>query len=146
MVSPVRFRPSPLVRTFRQSGARRRRRGSSNNGASLLLVRTVRCRRWNSAFGDKRGISPSAAEALYALTDGFIAPAEFLSVFLFIPAGLVAIRARVLPVRLGVITLLLAALLLVLPIGFVGIIFLMPLWTVVTAIVLVLRARTTALS
>lgn len=96
------------------------------------------------AFGDKRGISPDAAEALYALTDGFVVPAEFLSVFLFLPAGVIAIRARVLPFWLGAITLLIGALLLVLPVGFVGIIFLMPLWTVATAMVLVLRARVTA--
>lgn len=95
------------------------------------------------AFGDQRGISPDAAEALYALTDGFVVLAEFVSVAFFLAAGLVALRARVLPVWLAIVTLLLAALLLVLPIGFVGIIFLMPVWTIIVAIVLAIRARAT---
>jgi hypothetical protein len=38
----------------------------------------------------------------------------------------------------------LAALLLVLPIGFVGIIFLMPVWTVIVAILLAIRASDSA--
>jgi hypothetical protein len=92
------------------------------------------------AFGDKRGISPDAAEALYALTDGFVILAEYVSVVFFLAAGLVALRARVLPVWLAIVTLLIAVLLLVLPIGFVGIIFLMPVWTIIVAIVLTIRA------
>ena len=91
------------------------------------------------AFGDKRGISPDAAEALYALTDGFVILAEYVSVVFFLAAGLVALRARVLPVWLAIVTLLIAVLLLVLPIGFVGIIFLMPVWTIIVAIVLAIR-------
>ncbi|MBD0338170.1 MAG: hypothetical protein ICV67_02660 [Thermoleophilia bacterium] len=95
------------------------------------------------AFGDQRGISPDAAEALYALTDGFVVLAEFVAVGLFLAAGLVALRRRVLPTWLAIVTLLLAALLLVLPIGFVGLIFLTPVWTIIVAIVLASRISET---
>ncbi|MEK6274959.1 MAG: hypothetical protein AABM30_06415 [Actinomycetota bacterium] len=95
------------------------------------------------AFGDQRGVSPDAAEALYALTDGFVVLAEFVAVVFFLAAGVVALRARVLPAWLAIVTLLLAALLLVLPIGFVGIIFLMPVWTIVVAVVLAIRVSDT---
>jgi hypothetical protein len=71
-------------------------------------------------FGDKRGISPDAAEALYALTDGFVVLAEFVVVGLFAAAGLVALRRRVMPGWLAIVTLLIAAVLLALPIGFLG--------------------------
>jgi uncharacterized protein (DUF58 family) len=50
------------------------------------------------------------------------------------------VRLRALPVWLGWVSFLLALLLLILPIGWVGVVFGLPLWMIATSVLLYLRA------
>jgi hypothetical protein len=83
-----------------------------------------------------RELEPGAAEALFTLGDGFFFGAEVLLVGLFLCAGLAAIRARALPAWLGWVSLVLAVLALIPPIGWAVVVFAFPLWILVVAALL----------
>jgi hypothetical protein len=85
-------------------------------------------------------LTPESALALRLLGDGFFIGAQ-LSAALFVAAtGLLIVRLRALPVWLGWFSFVLALLLLIPPIGWAGLIFVMPLWIIATSLALYLRA------
>ena len=86
-----------------------------------------------------RSLSPQAAETLMVLSDGFFVVAEFIAVGFAAAAGLAIIRGTTLPSWFGWITILLAVVLVVGPVGWAGLIFGIPLWTLITSIWLFAR-------
>jgi hypothetical protein len=86
-----------------------------------------------------RTVSPQAAEALMVLSDGFFVAAEFLAVGFAGAAAVALIRGKNSPSWFGWITALLAIVLMVGPIGWAGLIFGIPLWTLGASIWLFVR-------
>jgi hypothetical protein len=86
-----------------------------------------------------RNLDPGAAEVFDNLGDGFFIAAELMLVGFFLAVGLAAIRGRALPLWLGWISLALAVLALILPIGWAVVIFAFPLWLLVASALLWLR-------
>jgi hypothetical protein len=92
------------------------------------------------AFSEET-IGPAAAEALWYLDDVFAVGAQFAAVPLLVASGLVAWRTGVLPRWLSALSLVIAAVLLLAPLGGIfALAFGVPLWTVVTSVVLWRRA------
>jgi hypothetical protein len=92
-----------------------------------------------AAINDEE-LTPDSALALRLIEDGIFVGAQ-LSAALFVAAtGLLVVRLRALPVWLGWISFLLALLLLIPPIGWVGVVFGLPLWMIATSVLLYLRA------
>lgn len=75
-----------------------------------------------------RSLDGGAAEAMTALGDGFFIAAELMLAGFFFAVGLASLRARALPAWFGGISLLLALVALVPPIGWAVVVFGFPLW------------------
>ena len=86
-------------------------------------------------------LAPEAAQALNTLDNAFFIVAELSAALFVVAVGLLALRARALPAWLGWISLLLALWLLIPPIGWAGLIFGLPLWTLVVSVILYLKPR-----
>jgi hypothetical protein len=63
---------------------------------------------------------------------------------MFLAVGLLILRTRVLGVWLGWVSLAIALLLAIIPIGWAGVVWAFPLWTLVTSIVLFRRGSAAA--
>lgn len=101
-----------------------------------------------SPAGDMAGainddeLTPDSALALRYIGDAFFIGAQ-LSAALFVAAtGFLAVRLQALPAWLGWISFALALLLLIPPIGWAGLVFVMPLWILAASVLLYLRAPT----
>jgi MFS family permease len=90
-----------------------------------------------------RNLEGGAAEALTALGDGFFIAAELMLAGFFFAIGLAALRARALPAWLGGVSLVLALVAIVPPIGWAVVVFAFPLWLLVVS-ALLWRAKPTA--
>jgi hypothetical protein len=88
-----------------------------------------------------RSLSPQAAETLWVLSDGFFVVAEFIAVGFAGAAALALIRGKSSPSWFGWITALLAIVLIIGPIGWAGLIFGIPVWTLGASIWLFVRGR-----
>lgn len=86
-----------------------------------------------------RSLSPQAAETLMVLSDGFFVIAEFIAVGFVGAAAVALIRGKGSPSWFGWLTALLAIVLMVGPIGWAGLIFGIPLWTLGASIWLFIR-------
>ena len=86
--------------------------------------------------GLERPLESGAAEAASFLGDGFFVVAELLLAGFFFAVGLAAVRARALPAWLGWLSLLLAIVALIPPIGWAVVIFGFPLWVLLTSALL----------
>lgn len=84
---------------------------------------------------------PESAQTLALLSDAFFGVAEFVLVPMFVAVGLLSLQKRVLPVWLGCLSLVIALVLLIVPIGWLAVIFLFPLWTLVVSWLLFARQR-----
>jgi hypothetical protein len=84
-------------------------------------------------------LSPEGAQTLVFLSDSFFGVTEFMLVPMFVAVGLLSLRTKVFPVWLGWVSLALALLLLIIPIGWAGVVFGFPLWTLVVSVLLYLR-------
>lgn len=89
----------------------------------------------------ERSLTPQAAETLMVLSDGFFVVAEFIAVAFAGATALALIRGTSFPSWFGWITALLAIVLIVGPIGWAGLIFGIPLWTLVVSIWLFVRGN-----
>jgi uncharacterized membrane protein YozB (DUF420 family) len=90
---------------------------------------------------DKTDISPATAGTFHHLGDVFFVCAELAAM---LPIGVVAIvawRTRVLPRWWAVFSGLLVILLLIGPVGWIGLIFGLPIWTLGTSLFFLLRSR-----
>ena len=83
-----------------------------------------------------RQLEPGAAEALWNLGDGFFFGAEMLLVGFFLFVGLAAVWARAWPAWLGWVSLALAVIALIPPIGWAVVVFGFPLWILLVSALL----------
>src|SRR5918998_1531961 len=84
-------------------------------------------------------LEAAAAQALLALGNVFFFGAELSAAVLLFATGLLAVRLRVLPVWLGWASLVIALWLLIVPIGWAALLIGIPLWVLVTSVLLYLR-------
>jgi hypothetical protein len=86
-------------------------------------------------------LTPGAAQTLLMLNDMFFYAAELAAAVLLIATAIVILRTRTwLPVWLGWITLLIAVVLLIPPIGWAALIFGVTLWTILVGLLLYVKA------
>jgi len=85
---------------------------------------------------EDRDPSPAAADALSTLGDGFFIAAELMLAGFFFTVGLAALRARAFPAWLGWISLVLAVVALIPPIGWAVAVFAFPLWLLLVSALL----------
>jgi hypothetical protein len=82
----------------------------------------------------ERTLEPGAAEALFVLGQGFFVVAEFVAVAFMASAGLAILRSNLLPRWLGWVSLVLALILIISPIGWAALYLGIPLWALVIGI------------
>jgi succinate dehydrogenase/fumarate reductase cytochrome b subunit len=87
----------------------------------------------------KDDLSPQTAQSLVLLSDSAFGVTEFALVPMFVAVGLLTLKTRVLPIWLGWVSFAIAILLLILPIGWAGVVWAFPLWTIVVSIILFRR-------
>ncbi len=92
---------------------------------------------------NKNHISPATAGTLHHLGDAFFFGAELMAILLFLGVTVVAFRTAVLPKWWAALMVLVAIVLLIGPIGWAGLIFDVPIWTLVTAGMLLWSPRLT---
>jgi len=97
---------------------------------------------------DASDVSPATAGALHHLTDVFFGGAELCAALLLAAVAAVGLATRVIPRWFSFASVALAVILLILPIGWLGLIFGVPLWTLVAAALLgrPTRARRAAIA
>jgi hypothetical protein len=83
-----------------------------------------------------RSLEGGAAEAMTALGDGFFIAAELMLVGFFFTVGLASLQSRVLPAWFGGISLVLALVALIPPIGWAVVVFGLPLWLLLASALL----------
>jgi hypothetical protein len=88
------------------------------------------------AQNEERGPSPASADALAALGDGFFVAAEVAAIVLIAATALAVLRNGVFDRWVGWVSLLLAAWLVIGPIGWLGLLFGVPAWTVLVSVLL----------
>jgi hypothetical protein len=81
-------------------------------------------------------LEPAAAQALWFAGDGFFVAAEFTAALLLVATAVAILRTGVLPRWFAWVSLLLAIVLLIPPIGWAGLIFGFPLWLLVVSVLL----------
>jgi succinate dehydrogenase/fumarate reductase cytochrome b subunit len=92
----------------------------------------------------KDDLSPETAQSLVLLGDSAFGVTEFSLVPMFVAVGLLTLRTRVLPVWLGWVSFAIALLLLIIPIGWAGVVWAFPLWTIIVSIILFRRGSAPA--
>jgi hypothetical protein len=98
-----------------------------------------------ASFVDDQDLTPSAAVTFNAMGDAFFIAAEYLVPVLLVATALVVLRTRaVLPRWLAWVTLFVALVMLIGPIGWAALIFAFPIWIVVVSILLWLPPKTAA--
>lgn len=97
---------------------------------------------------DAADVSPATAGALHHLTDVFFGGAELSAVLMVAAVAAVGLATRVVARWFSIAGLVLAVILLILPIGWLGLIFGVPLWTLVATALLVrpMRAHRAAIA
>ena len=90
-------------------------------------------------------LAPEAAQALWFAGDGFFVATEFAAASLLAATAVAILATRLLPVWLAWLSLLIAALLVIPPIGWAGLIFGVPLWVLITSVLLWRRGEQAAL-
>ena len=89
----------------------------------------------------ERELESGAAEAISSLGDGFFIAAELMLVGFFLTVGLASVRGRALPVWVGWISLLLALVAVIPPIGWAVVVFAFPAWVLLVSGLLWGRGR-----
>lgn len=90
---------------------------------------------------NKNDVSPATAGALHHLTDAFFVTAELALIVLLVAVGVVAFRTGAIARWFAIFGFVLAVVLVIGPIGWAGLIFGLPVWTVIATILLVRPAR-----
>jgi len=85
---------------------------------------------------NKNEISAATAGTLHRSTDAFFVCAELAAVLLFVGAAVLAFRTKVLPKWWAALMVLVAVVLVIGPIGWAGLIFGLPVWTLGTSVML----------
>jgi hypothetical protein len=89
---------------------------------------------------DKNDTSDTSIDALVHMGDAFFGGVELFAIPMLAATALVIVRYGALPRWLAWVSLVLALILAIVPIGWLGVIIGLPLWTLVTAVVLYARA------
>jgi hypothetical protein len=89
---------------------------------------------------DEDDLSADAAQSLQSMGEAFFGATELTLIAMFLAVGLVILRTRMLGLWLGWVSLAIALLLAIIPIGWAGVVWAFPLWTIVTSVLLYLRA------
>jgi len=90
---------------------------------------------------DKDTMNATTAGALHHLLDVFFVPAELSAILLLVPIALLGFRTGVVPKWWAAFGALIAVVLLIGPIGWAGLIYGVPLWTLGTTLLLVRGPR-----
>lgn len=85
---------------------------------------------------DDRDPSPQAADALSALGDGFFIATEIAAIVLVAATAAAVLQTRVFPRWVAWVSLLLAVWLVIGPIGWLGLLFGVPVWTLLLSVLL----------
>jgi hypothetical protein len=93
---------------------------------------------------DEDDLSPEAAQALQSVGEAAFGGTEFTLLAMFVAVGLVILRTRVFGAWLGWLSFLIALVLAIIPIGWAGVVWGFPLWTLITSIVLFRRGSAAA--
>ncbi len=88
---------------------------------------------------DKNDVSPATAGALHHSTDMFFVGAELAAILLVVATAAAAFRTAALPRWWAIFSVLLGVVLVIGPIGWAGLIFGVPIWTIGTTLILTLR-------
>ena len=91
---------------------------------------------WAKAAFDNENMTDSAVEAVVQMGDSFFGGVELFAIPLLVATGLVARRTGALPTWLVWFSFVLALILAIIPIGWAGVLLGLPLWTLITAVVL----------
>ncbi|MBA2462092.1 MAG: hypothetical protein H0V45_10075 [Actinobacteria bacterium] len=87
-------------------------------------------------------LSPEAAQALWVAGDGFFVAAEFTAATLLLAVALATLRSRMLPTWLAWLSLVIALVLVIPPIGWAALIFGFPIWILLVTFFLWKRTET----
>lgn len=88
---------------------------------------------------DEDEISGDTAQTLQEMGGVFFGGTELMLIPMMVAVGLLTLRTRVLPIWLGWASFVLALILVIIPIGWAGVIFLFPIWVIVTSVLLFIR-------
>jgi hypothetical protein len=88
---------------------------------------------------NKNDLSADTAQSLQAMAESFFGGAEFTLLAMFVAVGVLILRTRVFGAWLGWVSLGIALLLAIVPIGWAGVVWAFPLWTIVTSVLLYRR-------
>jgi hypothetical protein len=91
---------------------------------------------WAKVAFDNENMTDTAVEAVVQMGDSFFGGVELFAIPLLVGTGLVARRTGALPKWLAWFSLVLALVLAIIPIGWAGVLLGLPLWTLITAVVL----------
>jgi hypothetical protein len=91
---------------------------------------------WAKAAFDNENMTDPAVEAVVQMGDSFFGGVELFAIPLLVGTGLVARRTGALPKWLAWFSFVLALVLAIVPIGWAGVLLGLPLWTLITAVVL----------
>jgi hypothetical protein len=92
------------------------------------------------ALAAEERLSPDAAQAIFWMDNTFFVGAQMMALVFMAASALVVLQTRVLPVWMGWLALLVALGLLIVPIGWVFLLFGVPLWVLLASVLLFLRA------
>ena len=87
-----------------------------------------------SAGFDHDDLTPDAAQAIHVMGEAAFGGTQMTLIAMTLAVGLVILRTRVLWTWLGWVSLALALLIAIIPIGWAGVVFVFPLWTIVTSL------------
>lgn len=93
------------------------------------------------ANDEGRVLSAAAAETLFTLGDGFVTAAEFSWLVFMTATAVLILRHGALPRWIGWLSIALAVVLAVPPIGWAALLFASPIWIAIVSLLLYLRAR-----
>jgi hypothetical protein len=85
---------------------------------------------------NEEDLSADTAQSLQSMGESFFVGAELTLLAMFLAVGLLILRTRVLAGWLGWVSLAVALLLAIIPIGWAGVVWAFPLWTIVTSVLL----------
>jgi hypothetical protein len=110
-------------------------------GSGMLAALTLILQVAPSVQGafDEDDLSPEAAQALQSVGEAAFAGTEFTLLAMFAAVGLIILRTRVFAAWLGWVSLAIALLLAIIPIGWAGVVWAFPLWTLVVSVLLFSR-------
>jgi hypothetical protein len=91
------------------------------------------------ALSAEEGLTPEAAQAIFWMDNTFFVGAQMMAVVFMAASALIVLQTRVLPVWMGWLAALIALGLLIVPIGWVFLLFGVPLWVLLASVLLYLR-------